>query len=666
MCGIAGILAASRANAEAVRAMSDALRYRGPDGDGLWTSPDGAVVLGHRRLAIVDLTEGGHQPMRHAARDLAITYNGEIYNYLELRERLRALGHTFRTSSDTEVLLAAYAEWGEGCLAELNGMFSFAIWDGRERALFCARDRFGEKPFHYALTGSAFAFASEVKALALIEGVDLAIDPGVLADAAERGVVWLDAHERTLVRGARQLLPGHAMVVRVAEGHPVVERVIRYWSADVGARHPYGEDDPQRAARRFLDLLTDSVRLRLRSDVPVGSCLSGGLDSSTIVALIRRLEPGADLRTFTGRFPGDPLDEGRYSRLVIDACRTTAAEVEPTPLRFEREARDLYYHADFPVGGMSQFAQWCVFHLAKESGVTVLLDGQGSDEQLGGYGSLIVADFLRQLAHERRAFAFLHERRAWAKSYPVLFSWPRLALNATPARALRPWLRRATNRSTTELPDLFHDAFLAAGRAARPPLPRPPGHPDEGDEGTGEHALSRTLFLLSFRAMLSSLLRFGDRLSMAHSREVRLPFCDHRITELLFSLSPELLVGEGQVKRVLRLAIRGLVPDAIVTRPKQGFVPPQQRWLVGPLAGFARDLADEPGPIGEALDMARVRALLHADEATRRRDASLVWESVNLLAWSRFSLERMRRAPKLPATLEPRAVGGRAEPTPTV
>lgn len=649
MCGIAGIIAGKArgfARIEAVRAMNEVQRHRGPDGEGSWLSPDGSVAFGHRRLSIVDLSEGGKQPMALPERRLVITFNGEIYNHVELRERLRGLGHRFHTSSDTEVLLAAYAQWGGECLSELNGMFAFAIWDDERRVLFCARDRFGEKPFQYALTEGFFAFASEASALALLEGVDLSVDDAVLARGATRGMTWIDAHERTLLRGVRQLLPGHAMEVRIDGDRPEIARIFSYWSADPAARRPYGDERPAEAARRFLDLLTDSVRLRLRADVPVGSCLSGGLDSSTLVSLIRRLEPAADLRTFTGRFPGDPLDEGRYAQMVVEASRTTPAEVEPSAERFEREAADVYRHAEHPIGGMSQFAQWCVFHLARTRGVTVLLDGQGSDEQLGGYGSTIIASFLHQLAAERRPQAFLRERRAWAKAYPTFFSWPRLLLNETPLARLRPLLRSSTNRSTLALPDLFSRDFLAAANPASlpEPLPGEPGEPGE------RHALSRTLWLLSFRTMLQSLLRFGDRLSMAHSREVRLPFCDHRLAEYLFSLPPELLVGDGQVKRVLRLAIRGLVPDAIVGRPKQGFVPPQQSWLVGPLQGWIHGLCEDAGPLGDHLDLPRIRGIVSADEASRRRDIELVWDSANLLAWGRYSLDPLRRAPKQAAT----------------
>ncbi|MFO0755019.1 MAG: asparagine synthase (glutamine-hydrolyzing) [Byssovorax sp.] len=652
MCGIAGILAGKARGAariEAVRAMNEAQRHRGPDGEGTWLSADGRVAFGHRRLAIVDLTESGAQPMVHAERGLTITFNGEIYNHVELRERLAAMGHRFHGTSDTEVLLAAYARWGAECLRELNGMFAFAIWDEARRVLFCARDRFGEKPFQFALTSDFFAFASEAGALALLDGVDLAIDDAVLARGATRGMTFLDAHERTLLRGVRQLLPGQAMFVSIDGDRPAIERSFFYWLADPAARRPYGDERPREAARRLLDLLTDSVRLRLRADVPVGSCLSGGLDSSTIVSLIRRLEPSADLRTFTGRFPGDPLDEGRYAAMVVEASRTVSSEVEPSPERFEREAALVYRHAEHPIGGMSQFAQWCVFHLAKTRGVTVLLDGQGSDEQLGGYGSTIIGAFLGDLLAARRLGAYLHERRAWARALPTFFSWPRLLLTETPLARLRPLLRLSTNRSTLTLPGLFQRDYLSPASAeALPevlPFPEAPDMPG--------HALSRTLFLLSFRTMLQSLLRFGDRLSMAHSREVRLPFCDHRIAEHLFSLPAELLVGDGQVKRVLRLAIDGLVPPAIVGRPKQGFVPPQQRWLVGPLTGFVRRLVEDAGPLAGRIDLDRARAVAHADEATRARDIEQVWDVMNLLAWGHFSLDPLRRAPKQPATAEP-------------
>lgn len=635
MCGIAGILSPSGANPRAVEAMNDLQTYRGPDGAGLWVSPDGRCALGHRRLAIIDLSERGRQPMLDAERDLCITYNGEIYNFLELRDRLRGLGQTFQTDSDTEVLLRAYAQWGPDCLAELNGMFAFALWDSRRKVLFCARDRFGEKPFVHAMLDGSFAFASEAKALALLQGVSAEVDDGVLAAYVEEGSTRADSYERTLLRDVRQLLPGHAMEIRLTADRAEVARSWCYWSVDVEGRAAYGEHDEEGAAARLLELLTDSVRLRLRSDVPVGSCLSGGLDSSSVVCLIRELEPSADLRTFTGRFPGDPSDEGRYAKLVVESCRTDAFEVAPTPERFAREAERVYWHADFPLGGMSQFAQWCVFHLASQNEVTVLLDGQGSDELLGGYGNAITAGFLHQLTAQGLWRAWRLERAASARSNPALFSWPRLLLARPELAPLRSLLRRHAGRSQVTRSDLFRGEWLGPAR-----LRRPEPAPEElyGDA----HSLSRILWTLSFRTMLSSLMRFGDRLSMAHSREVRLPFCDHRIAEFAFGLSPELLVGDGQVKRVLRGAIRNLVPEQISTRPKQGFVPPQDAWVVGPLQDWLRELAREPGPLGECLDRECITQLAEGDELARRREVTTLWELANLLSWSRFALAPIR------------------------
>jgi asparagine synthase (glutamine-hydrolysing) len=295
---------------------------------------------------------------------------------------------------------------------------------------------------------------------------------------------------------------------------------------------------------------------------------------------------------------------------------------------------------------MSQFAQWCVFHLASEHDVTVLLDGQGSDEQLGGYGSGIISAFLDQLLAEGRWRAWLHERAAAAKDAPALFSWPRLALHRTPARVLVPALRKAGGRSRVARRALFRRDWLdeACGRI-------PEGEMSPAIDGP--HAFSRTLWLLTFRTMLSALLRFGDRLSMAHSREVRLPFCDHRIAEFCFALSPDLLVGDGQVKRVLRLAGRGLVPDAIAARAKQGFIPPQTAWLVGPLASWVSGLADSADSLSTALDAEVVSGLVRAPRAERQREVAALWDASNLLAWTRFALEPLRKA----AAFEPRGDG---------
>jgi asparagine synthase (glutamine-hydrolysing) len=355
--------------------------------------------------------------------------------------------------------------------------------------------------------------------------VDLAIDEGVLAAYAEDGSTRIDASERTLLRGVRQLLPAHAIEVRIDPDQVRITREWCYWSVDVTGRAAYGERDARGAARELIELLGDSVRLRLRSDVPVGSCLSGGLDSSTIVSLMRRLEPEADLRTFTGRFPGDPLDEGRYARLVVEASRTQPFEVEPTPARFLDEAAAVYWHAEFPIGGFSQFAQWCVFQLASRNGVVVLLDGQGSDEVLGGYGNSIVMSFLAQLRAQGRWRAWRRERAAAAHSNPALFSWSRIALAAAPLAPLRWAMRRATGRAQLARGDLFRREWLESARLGRPECASEEAVDDR-------HAVSRILWTLSFRTMLSC---FGSETGSAWRTRAR---CDSRSAIIASRSSP--------------------------------------------------------------------------------------------------------------------------------
>ncbi len=641
MCGIAGVVSAARVNSEAVRRMNQIQAHRGPDGEGLFLSDDGRVCLGHRRLSILDLSQEGAQPMRDPRTEVVLTFNGEIYNFIEIRERLRGLGHSFHSSSDTEVLLRAYLEWGEDCLSELNGMFAFALWDPRSSTLFCARDRFGEKPFQYVLTPRLFAFASEVKALALLEETDLGIHDGVLRNYALHDSTWLDSSEATLLRGVRQLLPAHAMSVKIDERGVTVLRLWNYWAFDWRVRGEYGTRSLSSAADELLHLLRESIRLRLRSDVRVGSCLSGGLDSSTIVGLMRELEPGAELRTFTGRFPGEARDEGHYANMVVERCGTVHREVAPTPQSFLEDVESLYRHADFPVGGMSQYAQYCVFRLAKQNETVVLLDGQGSDEQLAGYGNAISLSFVRDLFRARKFLAFDHERRAALGESPHLFSAKRMLVNETPLRATLPFLRKVTRRSTLTRASLFEKHWLDDSKFWEVP---------DSLRGDDTESFSSTLYRLSFRTMLSSLLRFGDRLSMAHSREVRLPFCDHRIAEFTFGLPADLLVGEGQVKRVLRAAIPSVVPSEIVTRPKQGFIPPQEKWLTGPLAEWVRDLVNNPSEeLASRLDLRVLQSIANGDEAKRTREIGWIWDTANILAWGRYSHASMRSRERISA-----------------
>lgn len=576
MCGIAGILGVPSASATITR-MVAAQEHRGPDGGGCWRmalGPDREVVLGHRRLAILDLSAAGTQPMADAGGRYAIVFNGEIYNYPEVAAQLRAQGVTFRSHSDTEVLLEAYKQWGTSCVERLNGMFAFAVWDSARGVLFCARDRYGEKPFLFGRGTGFFAFASEYKALLQHPGLSLDLEDWRLLQAARNPGTGLDAERQTVFRDVQQLLPGEAMEV---DACTLAARIWRYW--EIAPEEPHGVHDERAVYDEFRGLLTDAVRLRLRSDVPVGSCLSGGLDSGAIVCIVRGLL-GDDrpYNTFTGRFPRTPADEWSWAAQVVHTTDARSYVVEPTAEGFVDDLAQFMWFNELPVAGSSQYAQWSVFRLAKETGITVLLDGQGSDEILGGYEQYFAyyIQALREAGDHGRVARELPLIRA---RYPLALAPPARALrDELPFRA-RHWLANRLNMGTSLLYGLR--PHIAQQIRAETILPRLGGF----------NPLANALVQDSFGRFLTTLLRYGDRNSMAHSREVRLPFCDHRIAEFVMRQPPHLLMGDVQTKRLLRESMRGLLPEAVRTRwNKQGFRPPQERWFTSPrFLELARD-----------------------------------------------------------------------------
>ncbi|HET8587093.1 MAG TPA: asparagine synthase (glutamine-hydrolyzing) [Candidatus Limnocylindria bacterium] len=558
MCGIAGVVEAHPDEA-VLRAMSAMLAHRGPDGSGQVILDD-CVGLAHRRLAIIDLTEGGAQPMRGPS-GAEIVFNGEIYNYLELRHELAGSGVTFETESDTEVLLAAYERWGSGCLSRLNGMFAFAIYDPVRRVLFAARDRFGEKPFYYNVTPrGAFVFASEAKALLAHPDVPRRPDmPSVYAFLRYKRT---ELEPSTFFEGIRSLPPAHFLTVSSDGGEPSIGR---YWSL---ADEPLDARPPSQLVDEFGGLLGDSIRIRLRSDVPLGSSLSGGLDSSAIVGYIAGACEVEHQHTFSARFPGSPLDEGRYIADVVAMSGARSHEVIPQPT-----ADDLLrtvWHQDQPFLTLSIYAQWSVMRLARETDVTVLLDGQGADEQLAGY----------------RFFLGPHYR-----SLLLTGRWLRLVREARSYSA-RNGARRLAGLASFALPD-------GLSRQVKRFVPKPGIRPSFARQHAGppprlEHVyadpLRDALHTSLTQTMLPSLLRHADRNSMAFGREVRLPFLDHRLVEFVFRLPPELKVSGATSKVVLRRAMAPYLPDSVRRRrDKIGYAPPQADWLRGPL----RELADD-------------------------------------------------------------------------
>lgn len=574
MCAIAGTVGRSPTPGSVVDGMLAVQVHRGPDGSGHWADESGCVHLGHRRLAILDLSEHGAQPMTDHDGRYVLTYNGEIYNYLELRSELQRSGHVFRTGTDTEVVLEAYKAWGEACLQRFNGMYAFALYDRVDQRLFCARDRYGEKPFLFSVSEDRFAFASEYKALLTLPGIRRDHDELRLLRGLQNASMGLDGDRQTVFRDIQQLLPSEAMTVDV---RTLQVRIWRYW--DVQPRHDLAAMSAPEAFDAFRDLLTDAVRIRMRSDVTVGSCLSGGLDSSAIVSLVRKvIQPSGDYHTFTGRFPGTAADEWRYAEPVIKETGVTSHVVEPTADGFADELGDFIRANELPVGSSSQYAQYCVFRLAKQHGITVLLDGQGADELLGGYEQYF-GFYLAALRERGETARLAQDEPRIRERYPLALAPPGRAWRDRLPFGIRRWLSHRLGIGTNLLYGL------------KPEVARQVAVANERGRVERFHALTSALYQDSFGMFLTTLLRYGDRNSMAHSREVRLPFCDHRLADFALSLPPSHLMGDAQTKRMLRESMRGILHEDVRTRwNKQGFRPPQETWFQGRLFTMASDL----------------------------------------------------------------------------
>jgi asparagine synthase (glutamine-hydrolysing) len=606
MCGIAGTVGAPLPEPALLQRMAATMAKRGPDGQGVWH--DEAAGLAFRRLAIIDLHERSSQPMH--LDHLHLVFNGEIYNYLELRDTLRGLGHEFRTEGDAEVLLHAWAQWGDSSLQRLNGMFAFAVWDDSARRLTLCTDPFGEKPVYYAVAPNGrLVFGSEIKAILEDPGVEARADGAALRAYIAHNVV--PPVDRSYFAGINRLPGGH--LLRLQDGRPTVER----WWSPRRVEVPAAREE---AARELRTLLLDAIRLRLRSDVPVGTSLSGGLDSSIIVMLSAELAGDHRRHAFTATFPGFERDEWAYASEVARAAGVVEHHaVQPQPEEVLSDLKRLVLDHEEPVGSLSVYAQWRVNAAAREAGVVVLLDGQGADELFGGYA--IAAGFAMRSAGPAAA---LRELRAGGAD-----AGRQLAL-AFGSELLRGPLRRAYRRRAAAPyagPDLAGDASL--GEPAAP----------EAWIGDEPDPLRRELLREAFVTSLPQLLRYADRSSMAQSREVRLPFLDRRIADFALSVPAVWLSSGGASKVLLRDAGRGAVPDAVlVRRDKVGFEPPQARWLRVP--GFR-------ARIGEVLldPAARARGLyddvaIEDDLAAGAwRNPGAIWRALNAELWLRELVE---------------------------
>lgn len=632
MCGIAGVVLETPGSfdRDLLRTIEGRLHHRGPDdrgwlvmqgervrhGQDLSQDLSGQILLLSNRLAILDLTEAGRQPMSTADGVHHIVFNGEIYNFVELRAELEQLGHRFTSHSDTEVLLAAWAQWGREALPRLVGMFAFAVLDTRERKLFLARDFFGIKPLYYTIWDSGFAFASEPPVLLELPWTGRSLNPNRLYSYLRFGIT--DHGAETLFAEVQQVPAAHLLEIDLAR--PRKARVERYWDV---RRSLNGEVSFADAATEVRRLFERSVEIHLRSDVRVGVALSGGIDSSANVMAMRRAAGnGLDLHTFTYVAEDDSINEERWAELVGTTARARMHKVRPSASELARDLDTLVDIQGEPFGSTSIYAQHRVFGLARESGMKVMLDGQGADELFAGYPTSLafrVASLLRrgQLLPAARLLGA-------ARRFPALrpaWSGAR-ALSTLLPSSLQPTARTLGGRGL--MPSWLNaEWFLERGVVPQPP-----------PELAGPALMKEHLYQMIFETSLPMLLRYEDRNSMAFSIESRVPFLTPQLASFVLSLPEDYIIGEDAVsKAVFRKAMRGLVPDPVLDRTdKIGFQTPEQAWL-GVLRSWGNEVLRGPG--ARSLGAVRWSALLREWEQMpldKQPDAR-IWRCINLSRW---------------------------------
>ncbi len=563
MCGIAGIISLNKnvVTKSSLQKMATALQHRGPNGEGFFVNEENTVGFAHRRLAIIDLSAQAAQPFTYL--HYTIVFNGEIYNYIELKEFLHTKDFVFTTQSDTEVIAAAYCFWGVDCVDKFDGMFAFAIFDSKLNEVFIARDKFGEKPLYYHVSteDNSFYFASEIKALWVV-GIEKQVNNLQLLNYLTLGYTSnpIDASQ-TFYSHIKNLPAGHYLQFANYELR------ITNWRNDNNEKQKTRNEKQETIVEQFDNLLTASVQKRLRSDVAVGTSLSGGIDSSSIVATIHQLTQKGSYKplTFTAGFPNFKNDETQYSKAVAQHFNLTQYFTNPTETDFVNEFENLMFHQEEPIQSASIFTQYMVYKLAKEKGITVLLDGQGADEILGGYTKYahwFLQEMLRtNLATFKKEKALLLANdflKTWNfKNYAAAF-FPEFTARQLQQKAIRQqningfinkdFLHHSQNKQTLEKPVV--------------------------------KTLQNILHYNTYTFGLNDLLRYADRNSMAHSREVRLPFLNKELVGFVSQLPSSYKIKNGFTKWILRESVKNKLPKEIVWRKgKVGYEPPQKLWM---------------------------------------------------------------------------------------
>src|SRR5215472_7344245 len=637
MCGICGVLdlKGPRVSQEDLRAMSGVLRHRGPDDEGDFFS--GPLAMAFRRLSIVDVASG-HQPMANEDGTIWIVFNGEIYNDPDLRPLLKKRGHCYATNSDTETILHLYEEYGEDCVHHLRGMFAFAIWDARAKRLFCARDRLGIKPFYYGMIGDRFAFASEIKALLELPGLQPRLNRRALPEFFALGYI---SSLETMVDGVFKLLPGHRLLLDLSQ-EDKEPRITQYWDLDVPSHHP--ELNESDYVARFSDLFTEAVRTHLRSDVPLGVFLSGGLDSSSIAALVAglRKEP---IQTFSVGYREDQYSELDYARQVARHVGAEHNEIVIGPEQFLETLPQMIWHEDEPIVWPSSVALGHVARLARKK-VKVVLTGEGADEVLGGY------------LKYRATVWNLGIGPAYWQLVPQ--SLRQAVQHALASRLLPDWAQRKLRHSFLAYPEAFEQVYFENfysvftqeqqsqmfARSLRKEVQERDPYANSMQffyPGENTNLLNRLLYL-DIKTYLVELLMKQDQMSMAASIESRVPFLDHKLVEFTARVPATYKVRGLSGKYLLRKAMAHQLPPEVLRRSKKGFPTPIRPWLRYRLfdklsAVLLGGRAKERGLI----NFSYVRRLLEAHRQGHSQATEGCWRLLNFELWNRVFLDRDSR-----------------------
>ena len=578
MCGIAGIASLDAGEVyqidKSLEVLGDLIAHRGPDGDGTWSAPNKSAGLAHRRLAIIDLSDAAAQPMK-ASNGTTIAFNGEVYNYLDIRKTLSSYWD-FRSHSDTECILAAYDKYGTDCLSQLRGMFAFALWDEKRNRMFCARDRFGIKPFYYAVIDGTFYCASEAKALLpFLPEIDT--DPNAFAEYL---TFQYTIGEQTLFKHIKQLLPGHALTIENGQ-----LKTWRYWDVNYDIDFDHSSSYFE---RHLVDLLEDSINVHMNSDVPVGAYVSGGIDSS-LMALMAGEHNSWSNQAFNGRFTEYPgYDESNYAQLVADRMEGQLHIADICASDFEKHLNDVIYHLDFPVAGPGSFPQYMVSKLASQH-VKVVLGGQGGDEMFGGYARYLIA-YLEQCI--KAAIDGTYKNGNFVVTIESIV--PNLGL----LREYKPMMKqfwreglfeplderyfRLANRSNdmvneVEWSDLNMDQVFESFQTIF-----------NNKANVRKEAYFDKMTHFDFKCLLPALLQVEDRMSMAHGLESRVPLLDHEIVEFAATIPADVKFEGGRLKHLLKAAFSDVIPhDVVNRRDKMGFPVPLKEWFSGELQGLA-------------------------------------------------------------------------------